>query len=79
MTGLVRSRPGDACPPGAQALSPSAWTLQALSARGRALPQNWQMWALLAVLGALNVATLTVHSSVLAACSRLGGLSPGTL
>ena len=65
------------CPPGLQALEPSAWTLQALGARGRALPRGWQMWALLAVLGALNVAILMVHSSVLAACSRLGGLSPG--
>ena len=64
-------------PTGLQALGPSAWTLQALSARGRALPRGWQMWALLAVLGALNVAILTVHSSVLAACGRLGGLNPG--
>ena len=63
--------------PGLQALGPSAWTLQALGAQGRALPRGWQMWVLLAVLGALNVAILTVHSSVLAACSRLGGLSPG--
>lgn len=41
--------------------------------------QRWRMRALLALVVALNLASLAIHSSALALCGRLGGLSAGAL